>query len=66
MRELDRILEAFLEQGYGQLSEVERQCFAEILEFPDPDLQAYLLGQAEPSDPALARLLHAIRASSPA
>jgi antitoxin CptB len=66
MRELDRILESFLERGYGDLAEAEKQRFAEILEFPDPDLHAYLVGKAEPADPALARLLHSIRASMPA
>ena len=65
MRELDRILECFLEREYRGLGEDERRRFAEILEFPDPDLHAYLVGKAEPSDPALARLLHSIRASAP-
>jgi antitoxin CptB len=63
MRELDRILECFLEQDYRELGSEDRQRFAEILELPDPDLYAYLVGKAEASDPALARLLHAIRAS---
>jgi len=61
MRELDRILEGFLDAGYGALSAAERRRFAEILEFPDPDLHAYLVGRAEPADPELARLLQSIR-----
>jgi len=65
MRELDRILESFLEREYRALGEEERQRFAEILEFPDPDLHAYLVGKAEPSDPALARLFDSIRAGIP-
>ena len=64
-RELDRILECFLERDYRQLGEAERQRFAEILEFPDPDLHAFLVGKAVPSDPALARLLDSIRVSAP-
>ena len=63
MRELDRILEGFLEAGYRELPAAEKQRFAEILEYPDPDLHAYLVGRAEPSDPAVARLLHSIRAA---
>jgi antitoxin CptB len=66
MRELDCILEGFLERGYGALGEAEKLRFAELLECPDPDLHAYLVGKAEPADPALARLLDSIRASSPA
>ena len=65
MRELDRILERFLERDYGRLGEAERQRFADILELPDPDLHAYLVGKAVPSDPVLARLLDSIRASAP-
>ena len=37
--------------------------FAEILEYPDPDLHAYLVGKAEPPDPELDRLFQSIRAS---
>ena len=63
MRELDQILERFVEDGYGQLSDAEKQQFAEILEFPDPDLHAYLVGNAEPMDSRLARLFRHIRAT---
>jgi succinate dehydrogenase flavin-adding protein (antitoxin of CptAB toxin-antitoxin module) len=65
MRELDRILESFLERDYRRLGEAEKRRFAEILEFPDPDLHAYLLGRADPTDPELARLLHSIRGGAP-
>lgn len=66
MRELDRILEAFLERSWGELDAAEKARFAEFLELPDPDLHAYLVGRAEPADPELARLLRTIRASGPA
>jgi antitoxin CptB len=64
MLELDRMLEGFLVAGYESLSPVEKQRFAEILEFPDPDLHAYFLGKAEPEDAALARLVRTIREDS--
>ena len=63
MRELDRILEAFLADGYLGLDAGERQKFAEFLEYPDPDLHAYLVGNAEPSDSELAGLVRHIRAT---
>ena len=66
MRELDRILERFVDNEYAELGTAEKHLFAEILEFPDPDLQAYLLGKAEPTDLELARLLKRIRQSLPA
>ena len=62
MRELDRILEGFLEREYAGLDSTQRQRFAELLELPDPDLHAYLVGRAEPADPELARLLRQLRA----
>ena len=61
MRELDRILEGFVSASYAGLSTAERARFAEILEFPDPDLHAYLLGKADPVDAELARFIRTIR-----
>jgi antitoxin CptB len=66
MRELDRILEGFVDTRYQGLSAAEKANFAELLELPDPDLQAYLVGRAEPADSDLARLLKRILASLPA
>ena len=63
MRELDRILEAFLVDGYPELDSEQKQAFARILEYPDPDLHAYLLGHAEPSDSELAMLFRRIHAA---
>lgn len=65
MRELDRILERFVDNDYANLSAAEKLKFTEFLEFPDPDLHAYLLGKAEPMDSELARLLKHIRESLP-
>lgn len=62
MRELDRILEAFLEREYAGLDAAQKLRFAEFLELPDPDLHAYLVGRAEPVDPELAQLLRRMRA----
>jgi antitoxin CptB len=63
MRELDTILLAFVETGYASLDSAQKRCFAEILELPDPDLHAYLVGKAEPTDPAIAEILSRIRGS---
>lgn len=63
MRELDRMLEAFLETAFDRLAEDDKRRFAEILELPDPELHAYLIGRAEPADPELERLLRVIRQS---
>jgi antitoxin CptB len=63
MRELDQILGSFVEDGYQRLSPAEKAMFAEILEYPDPDLHAYLVGNAEPTNSELARLFRHIRAT---
>lgn len=61
MRELDRILEGFVDRNYSSLSQAEKLKFVEFLELPDPDMHAYLVGNAEPVDFELARLLKRIR-----
>ena len=57
MKELDLILQAWLERRYARASAVERDLFAQFLELPDPEIAAYLLGKQTPRDPALASLL---------
>lgn len=62
MRELDTILEAFLDSSGARLTETEMACFEAILELPDPTLHAYLLGRSAPPDAATAELIERIRA----
>ena len=57
MKELDLILQGWLEHRYPLASTVERTVFAQILELPDPQLAGYLLGHETPTDPALAALV---------
>lgn len=44
MLELDVIFNRFLESGYGKLSAEQREQFAVLLQEPDPDLFAWLMG----------------------
>lgn len=57
MKELDVLLERFLERGYANLDERERDMFARLLDQKDPDLLAWLTGQEQPVNPALAALI---------
>jgi antitoxin CptB len=57
MKELDLILQGWLERRYPSASSDERTAFARFLELPDPEIAAYLLGQARPQDPAVAALV---------
>ncbi|TGO02253.1 hypothetical protein PN36_27835 [Candidatus Thiomargarita nelsonii] len=45
MKELDVLLTRYLEQCYEQAPIAEQQTFQALLELPDMELYAYLLGQ---------------------
>ena len=61
MRELDAILKHFLAATYDTLDDEDKARFSALLELPDPDLQAYLVGRNAPADEPLERLLERIR-----
>jgi len=63
MRELDALLVRFVEDVYPSLVPEDQLRFSQLLELPDPDLHACLVGRQEPPDPDLARLLARIRAT---
>lgn len=63
MKELDVLLLAYLEHHYDAATADEQRRFAELLELPDPQLYAYLIGREIPADPALANLVRTISAS---
>jgi succinate dehydrogenase flavin-adding protein (antitoxin of CptAB toxin-antitoxin module) len=57
MKELDLLLQGWLEQRYAAATPTERRAFEGFLELPDPQIAAYLLGREQPTDPGLAALL---------
>jgi len=61
MLELDLLLQGFLERGYGELDAAGRAAFERLLETPDTDLQALLLGGKQPDDTEVAHVIEAIR-----
>lgn len=61
MKELDVLLERWLDRRHPQASTAELQGFESLLELQDPELARYLLaGQPHP-DPALRGLIEGIR-----
>ena len=62
MRELDALLERFLDRSYPSLSAADKRRFSQLLELPDPELHAYLMGWYEASEPGVPELLARIRA----
>ncbi len=61
MRELDVLLSGFLERVYPHVDDAQKQAFRELLALPDPELIAYLLGDATPQDPAIADIVEKVR-----
>ena len=64
MKELDLILESWLRRRYASATPAERDSFERLLDLPDPDLAACLLGQAPPPDPPSAALLAQLAVAS--
>ena len=63
MKELDLMLQEWLDRRYPQASSAERALFARILELPDPQIACYLLRHETPDDPAMATLVAQLAAS---
>lgn len=62
MRELDAALVAFVDSAaFATLDDDDIARFERILELPDPELHAYLLGRSEPADRNFARLFELVR-----
>jgi antitoxin CptB len=51
MRELDVLLQRYLDQRYAHAPRAEQQAFEALLELPDPELFAYVVRREQPSDP---------------
>ncbi len=62
MKELDLILTGYLRAGWPQAPAGERAAFEALLELPDPELAAYLLGGEAATEPALEACLVTLRA----
>jgi len=62
MRELDTVLQSFLDSSSAELTDAEIGCFEAILDLPDPTLYAYLMGRSVPPDHATAAFIDRIRA----
>lgn len=62
MRELDRLLERWLEQGWRQSPTAERDTFLRLLDSEDDRLWKWFLGHERQDDPELQALVERIRA----
>jgi antitoxin CptB len=61
MLELDVLLGDFFNKGYSKLSEENKILFEKLLHSSDPELFAWLLGQEDPQDAELSKIIEVIR-----
>jgi len=61
MRELDLLLCDLVDRHYPKLSNQQRRDLERLLDYQDPVLLAWLMGQQQPTDPVLATLVTRIR-----
>lgn len=66
MRELDVLLERFVNDRFDDLSAAERADFVHLLSFPDQDILSWIAGVAQPPEPALKLAADSIRNASSA
>lgn len=65
MKELDLLLERYLDERYREATPGAQRAFAELLELPDPVVHAYVVGRAQPPEEALRDVIGAITRSAP-
>lgn len=61
MKELDIMLERYLERAYPMADQAEQAAFARLLEAPDLELWAWLTCRRPCPDPELAAVVAALR-----
>jgi len=61
MKELDVLLERYVQLRLGAASSEERQTLTRLLELPDPVLSDYLFGHAAAPEPGMAALVAVIQ-----
>lgn len=61
MKELDVLLSTYLEQYYPRAGDDDRKQFKNLLEWPDPELYALLLGRKDEPDPEVEAFAQKLR-----
>lgn len=61
MKELDVLLERFVNSDYDSLNASQHEAFVNLLHYEDPDLWVLLMGRAEAETPEQAELVERIR-----
>lgn len=61
IREMDLLLQCFVERHYDQLSTDEKKVFAELLDLPDPDIMDWIMGRGDPPPDSFLSIIEIIR-----
>ena len=61
MKELDVVMGRYLDSRYANANEDEKQGFISLLEMPDPDLYALLMGRQTSADQNAEKVARSIR-----
>lgn len=64
MKELDVLLEGYLQGHFSGTSPAEQQAFSSLLELPDPVLLAYIIGREQPVIEEQRRVIAILRRTS--
>lgn len=64
MLELDLLLNRFLDVGYADLDPVAQTHFEQLLDYPDTELLALLMGQTTASKRSIANVIQSIQANT--
>ena len=62
IKELDLVLQGFLQDGYADATAVEQKAFAALLEYQDPEILDRIFHGVEDEDAAIAALVQRLRA----
>lgn len=64
IKELDLVLQDYLQEDFATASAAEQQAFAALLEYQDPDILDRIFHGVEDEDAAIAALVRRLRAST--
>jgi antitoxin CptB len=63
IREMDIVLQAFLNQSYDTLSDADKNSFAQLLDEADLDILNWIMGKDEPENDGIKNIIALIRKS---
>lgn len=61
IKEMDLLLETFVQRDYPALNRDEQQVFERFLDESDLDILAWITGRSEPTDPAYEQIIHRLQ-----